>query len=75
MPILVYSLYGFSNLRAGNSIAKDIQSRFEKVPGVLEVTISGVPDELLEVVVSKSKLESLGVVWEKLRMQFEIIMC
>ena len=61
MPILVYSLYGFSNLRAGNSIAKDIQSRFEKVPGVLEVTISGVPDELLEVVVSKSKLESLGV--------------
>ena len=61
MPILVYSLYGFSNLRIGYSIATDIQERFEKIPGVLGVEIGGVPEELLEVEVSKSKLESLGV--------------
>lgn len=61
MPILVYSLYGFSNLRIGYLIATDIQERFEKIPGVLGVEIGGVPEELLEVEVSKSKLESLGV--------------
>ncbi len=60
-PILVYSLYGFSNLRSGYAIAQEIQDRFEKVPGVLGVEISGVPEELLEVEVSQAKLESLGV--------------
>ena len=54
-------MYGFSNLRIGYSIATDIQERFEKIPGVLGVEIGGVPEELLEVEVSKSKLESLGV--------------
>ena len=39
----------------------DKQDRFEKVPGVLGVEISGVPEELLEVEVSQAKLESLGV--------------
>ena len=60
-PILSYSVYGFSDLRSGYYVAKDIQERLEKIPGVLTVEIGGVPEELLEVEVSKSKLESLGV--------------
>ncbi|MBA4730303.1 MAG: efflux RND transporter permease subunit [SAR86 cluster bacterium] len=60
-PILVYSVYGFANLRSGFVIAKDIQERLEKIPGILEIKIDGVPEELLEVVVSRPKLESLGV--------------
>ena len=60
-PILVYSVYGFANLRSGFLIAKDIQERLEKIPGILEIEIDGVPEELLEVVVSRPKLETLGV--------------
>ena len=60
-PIIVYSIYGFTNLRSGYAIAQEIQDRFEKIPGVLNVEIGGVPEELLEVEVSQSKLESLGV--------------
>ena len=60
-PILVYSISGFSNLRAGYQVAKNIEERLEKVPGVLEISVDGVPEELLEVSVSKSKLEGLGV--------------
>ena len=60
-PILIYSIYGFSNLRSGYAVAQEIQDRFEKVPGVLGVEIGGVPEELLEVEVSQAKLESLGV--------------
>ena len=60
-PILVYSVYGFANLRSGFFIAKEIQERLEKIPGILEISIDGVPEELLEVEVSKPKLETLGV--------------
>ena len=60
-PILVYSVYGFANLRSGFFVAKDIQERLEKIPGILEISIDGVPEELLEVEVSKPKLETLGV--------------
>ena len=60
-PILVYSIYGFANLRSGFLIAKDMQERLEKIPGILEIEIDGVPEELLEVVVSRPKLETLGV--------------
>lgn len=60
-PILVYSVYGFANLRSGFFIAKEIQERLEKIPGILEISINGVPEELLEVEVSKPKLETLGV--------------
>ena len=60
-PILVYSVYGFANLRSGFFVAKEIQERLEKIPGILEISIDGVPEELLEVEVSKPKLETLGV--------------
>ena len=57
----MYSVYGFANLRSGFFVAKDIQERLEKIPGILEISIDGVPEELLEVEVSKPKLETLGV--------------
>ncbi len=60
-PILTYSLYGFSNLRSGFFIAKTIEDRLEKIPGILDISIDGVPEELLEVEVIKSKLESTSV--------------
>ena len=43
-PILVYSISGFSNLRAGYQVAKNIEERLEKVPGVLEISVDGVPE-------------------------------
>ena len=35
-PILVYSVYGFANLRSGFYVAKDIQERLEKIPAFLK---------------------------------------
>ena len=58
-PILVYSVYGFANL--GQVFMLPKISRGLKKSSILEISIDGVPEELLEVEVSKPKLETLRV--------------
>ena len=42
-------------------LTKDLQDELETIPEVLSADLQGVPDELLEAVVEKSKLESYGI--------------
>ena len=44
-----------------NFIAKDLQSDIEAIPLVLEANVVGVPEDLLEVEVDKTRLESFGI--------------
>ena len=44
-----------------NFIAKDLQSDIEAIPLVLEANVVGVPEDLLEVEVDRTRLESFGI--------------
>ncbi len=39
-------------------VAKEIATRIESLPGVLEARLSGAPDEVLEAIIDKTKLDS-----------------
>ena len=43
------------------NIAKSLQDEIEKLPGILEVNINGIPDEVLEAEINKTKLDSYRV--------------
>ena len=43
------------------NIAKSLQDDIEKLPGILEANINGVPDEVLEAEINKTKLDSYKV--------------
>ena len=43
------------------NIAKKLQDEIEKLPGILEVNINGIPDEVLEAEINKTKLDSYRV--------------
>ena len=44
-----------------NYIAKDLRSDVEAIPLVLEANLAGVPEDLLEVEVDRTRLESFGI--------------
>lgn len=60
-PILVVMLHGDLPERALVAIARDLRDKIEGLPGVLDAEIGGDREELLEVIVDPSALESYNL--------------
>jgi multidrug efflux pump len=60
-PMLVLNLAGNVPERTLTTIAKDLKEKIEGLPGVLEVNLVGVREELMEVVVDPLAMESYGL--------------
>ncbi len=60
-PVLVVTLSGDVPERALTKAAHELQDRIEEVPGVLDATLQGARDELVEVVIDPVKLSSYGL--------------
>ena len=60
-PMLVLNIAGDVPERTLTTIARDLKEKIESVSGVLEVTLVGVREELMEVVVDPRAMESYGL--------------
>jgi len=60
-PMLILNLAGDVPERTLTTIARDLKEKIEGVTGVLEVTLVGVREELMEVVVDPRAMESYGL--------------
>ena len=60
-PMLILNLAGDVPERTLTTIARDLKEKIEGVSGVLEVTLVGVREELMEVVVDPRAMESYGL--------------
>ncbi|HEY5761937.1 MAG TPA: efflux RND transporter permease subunit, partial [Rhodocyclaceae bacterium] len=60
-PMLVLNLAGDVPERTLNTIARDLKESIESLPGVMEVTLVGVREELMEIVVDPRAMESYGL--------------
>ena len=65
-PMLVLNLAGNVPERTLNRIAKDLKEDIENIPGILEVNLVGVREELMEVVVDPLAMESYGLDQEQI---------
>lgn len=61
LPILVVNLWGDAPERELQKRAKEIQSRLESLPEVLEAKITGERTNVLEAIIDPSKSESLNI--------------
>ena len=60
-PMLVLNLAGNVPERTLNTIARDLKEKIEAINGVLEVSLVGVREELMEVIVDPRAMESYGL--------------
>ncbi|MDH3440462.1 MAG: efflux RND transporter permease subunit, partial [Gammaproteobacteria bacterium] len=60
-PMLILNLAGDVPERTLTTIARDLKEKIEAVTGVLEVTLVGVREELMEVVIDPRAMESYGL--------------
>ncbi|TGQ67591.1 efflux RND transporter permease subunit [Mesorhizobium sp. M00.F.Ca.ET.186.01.1.1] len=60
-PVLVVTLSGELPERVLTSAARELRDRIEEVPGVLEGSLQGSRDDLVEVVIDPMKLSSYGL--------------
>jgi multidrug efflux pump len=60
-PVMVVTLSGNVPERVLTAAARELQDRIEEVPGVLEGTLQGARDDLVEVVIDPVKLSSYGL--------------
>jgi multidrug efflux pump len=60
-PMLILNLAGDVPERTLTTIARDLKEKIEGIAGVLEVTLVGVREELMEVVVDPRAMESYGL--------------
>jgi multidrug efflux pump len=60
-PILTVVLYGDAPERALFQTARALEDKLDSVPGVLEANLTGARDELLEVIVDPTTLDSYGL--------------
>jgi multidrug efflux pump len=65
-PVLVVTLSGHVPERVLTAAAKELRDRIEEVPGVLEGTIQGSRDELVEAIIDPVKLSSYGLRLEQM---------
>ena len=65
-PVLVVTLSGNVPERVLTAAARELRDRIEEVPGVLEGTLQGARDDLVEVVVDPMKLSSYGLQLDQL---------
>ena len=60
-PILVVTLAGDVPERVLTNAAKELRDRIEEVPGVLEGSLQGSRDDLVEIIIDPMKLSSYGI--------------
>jgi multidrug efflux pump len=60
-PVLVVTLSGDVPERVLTAAAKELRDRIEEVPGVLEGTLQGSRDELVEAIIDPMRLSSYGL--------------
>ncbi|TIX96257.1 MAG: efflux RND transporter permease subunit, partial [Mesorhizobium sp.] len=60
-PVLVVTLSGDVPERVLTAAARELRDRIEEVPGVLEGSLQGARDDLVEVVIDPVKLSSYGL--------------
>ncbi|WP_404934342.1 efflux RND transporter permease subunit [Nitratireductor sp. L15S-10] len=60
-PILVVTLAGNVPERVLSAAARELRDRIEEIPGVLEGTLQGSRDELVEILIDPMKLSSYGL--------------
>ena len=60
-PVLVVTLSGEVPERLLNATAMGLRDRIEEIPGVLDASLQGVRDDLVEVVIDPAKLSSYGL--------------
>lgn len=60
-PMLILNIAGDVPERTLTTIARDLKEKIEGIAGVLEVTLVGVREELMEVVVDPRAMESYGL--------------
>ncbi len=60
-PMLILNLAGDVPERTLTTIARDLKEKIEAISGVLEVTLVGVREELMEIVVDPRAMESYGL--------------
>ena len=60
-PVMVVTLSGNVPERVLTAAARELRDRIEEVPGVLEGTLQGARDDLVEVVIDPVKLSSYGL--------------
>lgn len=65
-PVLVVTLSGNVPERVLTAAARELRDRIEEVPGVLEGTLQGARDDLVEVVIDPVKLSSYGLQLDQL---------
>ena len=65
-PVLVVTLSGHIPERALTAAARQLRDRIEEVPGVLEGSLQGARDDLVEVVIDPVKLSSYGLQLDQL---------
>nr|ADI16377.1 cation/multidrug efflux pump [uncultured bacterium HF130_12L15] len=59
-PVLVVTLSGDVPERVLTTAARELRDRIEEIPGVLEGTLQGARDDLVEVIIDPMKLSSYG---------------
>ena len=65
-PVLVVTLSGNLPERVLTAAARELRDRIEEVPGVLEGSLQGARDDLVEVVIDPMKLSSYGLQLDQL---------
>src|SRR5690606_1895358 len=60
-PVMVVTLSGHVPERTLTAAARRLRDRIEEVPGVLEATLQGARDDLVEVIIDPMKLSSYGL--------------
>jgi len=65
-PVMNISLVGPISLRQKVFIARELQDRLEAISEVLSADLQGAPEEVLEGVIDKSKMETYGITLRQL---------
>jgi len=65
-PVMNLSLVGSASLRQKVFIARELQDRLEAISEVLGADLEGAPEEVLEGVIDKSKMETYGITLRQL---------
>jgi len=60
-PVMNISIVGGSSVRQKVFYAKELKDKIEPIEQILEVRVTGAPEEVLEGVIDKSRMESYGV--------------
>lgn len=65
-PVLVVTLSGDLPERALTTAARELRDRIEEIPGVLEGSLQGAREELVEIIIDPVKLSSYGLQLDQL---------